>query len=200
MQVFRILQSFCMIRATKSDKNLITDILAKSFDDNRSVNYIVKQDKKRTLRLKKLMDYSFDICILFGDIFLSDDKKACALIVHSDRKKTTLQSLGLNLNLVYSVIGISNVKKALNRESRINKLHPKTPIHFLWFLGVDPSAHNRGIGSKLLKEVIEEATSKRRPIYLETSTSKNVPWYKKFGFTVYEKLDFGFELYCMKRE
>jgi len=189
-----------MIRANHKDKELIVDILAKSFDENKSVNYIVKQDSHRTERLRKLMEYSFDVCHLFGEIFLSDDKKGCALIVMPDKKKTTLKSIGLDAKLVTSVIGLSNVKKAMTRESRINKLHPKTPFYYLWFIGVDPSQQSQGTGTKLLKEIIKEGKSKGRPIFLETSTLKNIPWYEKNGFAVYNKLDFGYELYCMKNE
>ncbi len=64
-----------MIRAEYKDRNRIINILAKSFDDNKSVNYIIKQDKKRVERMKKLMEYSFEVCYLFGDVFLTDDKK-----------------------------------------------------------------------------------------------------------------------------
>ena len=189
-----------MIRAEYKDKERIVDILARSFDDNKSVNYIVKQDKKRSQRMKKLMEYSFDVCNLFGDIFLSEDKKGCALIVVPDKKKTTFKSILLDVKLVLSVIGLSNVKKAMSRESKINKLHPKEPVYYLWFIGVDPAEQNKGIGTSLLKEIIAEAKKKQRPIYLETSTPKNIPWYEKFGFIIYDKLDFGYELFCLKKE
>ena len=189
-----------MIHANPTDKTLVVDILVKSFNDNKSVNYIVKQDGKRAGRLRKLMEYAFDKCSLFGDIFLSDDKKACALVVLPDQKKTTIQSISLDLNLVLSVIGLLNVKKALNRETRISQLHPKTPYYFLWFLGVEPLEQNKGIGSKLLREVIADAVSKGRPIYLETFTLKNIPWYEKFGFAVYNKPDLGYDLHCLKKE
>ena len=187
-----------MIRAEQKDKELIVNILSKSFDDNQSVNYIVKQDSNRAERMKKLMEYSFDVCHLFGDVFLTDDKKGCALIVMPDKKKTTLKSISLDAKLALSCIGLSNLKKAMAREAAINKLHPKSPMYYLWFIGVDPSEQNKGIGTNLLKEVIAEGSSKQRPIYLETSTLKNIPWYEKFGFKVYDKLDFGYELFCMK--
>ena len=70
-----------MIRAEYTDKNLIVDILTKSFNDNQSVNYVIKQDNGRIDRIKNLMKYSFDMCYSFGDVFLSDDKKGCALIL-----------------------------------------------------------------------------------------------------------------------
>lgn len=86
------------------------------------------------------------------------------------------------------------------REAAINKLHPKSPMYYLWFIGVDPSEQNKGIGTMLMKEVLDEGAAKQRPIYLETSTLKNIPWYEKFGFKVYDKLDFGYELFCMKND
>ena len=164
-----------MIRASNRDKELVVNILTKSFEENKSVNYIVKQDEKRVTRLKKLMGYSYDVCHLFGEVFLSDDKKGCALIVMPDKKKTTLKSIFLDIYLVTSVIGLNNVKKAISRESKINKLHPKEPFYYLWFIGVDPSQQSQGTGTRLLKEIIKEGKSKGRPIFLETSTLKNIP-------------------------
>lgn len=189
-----------MIRARYADKGLVVNILAASFHDNQSVNYILKQGAKRAGRLRKLMEYAFDVCYLFGDVFLSDDEKGCALILMPDQKKITLKKIALDIRLVLSVTGLSNVRKAMRREARINGLHPKSPFYYLWFIGVDPTAQGEGAGSKLLQEVINEAFSKGRPVFIETSVLRNIPWYEKFGFTVYANLDFGYKLYCMRKE
>ena len=187
-----------MIKAGFQDKQLIVNILVKSFDENKSVNYIVKQDNKRKQRLRKLMEYLFDVCFMLGDVFLSDNKKACALIVKSDLKKTSFKSVLLNLKLVLSVTGLLNLKKVIKRESAINTLHPKNEAyHYLWFIGVDQQDQNKGIGSKLLNDIITESAALNIPIYLETSVAKNVTWYEKFGFVLYKKLYFGYELFCM---
>ena len=92
-----------MIKASQEDKKLIIDILCKAFDKNHSVNFVVKQDAKRLNRIKALMEYSFDICFQFGDIFLSDDKLACALILYPDKQKTTII---LDLKLLLNCIGL----------------------------------------------------------------------------------------------
>ena len=189
-----------MIRTNYKDKELIVNILARSFDQNKSVNYIVKQDNKRAQRMKKLMEYSFDVCHLFGDVYMSDDKRGCALIVMPDKKRTNLKSILLDAKLAFSCVGLANLNKALARESKIKKLHPNELFYYLWFIGVDPSEQNKGIGTVLLKDIINESVALKRPIYLETSTLKNIPWYEKFGFSVYQKLDFGYELFCMKKE
>jgi len=189
-----------MKNADYKDKNLVIDILTKSFDTNQSVNYIAKQDGKRLKRIRALMDYSFEVCYMFGDVFLSDDRKACALILYPDKKKTTLKSILLDIKLIFSCIGVENIKKALVRESKIKQLQPKTTMYYLWFIGVDPEHQNEGIGSVLLDEIINDSKNKQRPIYLETSTLKNLPWYKKYGFQIYNELELSYKLFFLKRE
>lgn len=189
-----------MVKAKYSDKNLVVDILTKSFDTNQSVNYIVKQDAKRTQRVRALMDYSFEVCYLFGDVFLSEDKRACALITYPDKKRTTAKSILLDVTLILSVVGLENIKKTLARESLINKIQPKELKYYLWFIGVDPEYQNEGIGTILLDELIEDSEHKKRPIYLETSTLKNLPWYQKFGFQIYHELDLSYKLFFLKRQ
>ena len=189
-----------MIKAKYTDKSLIVNILANSFDDNKSINYIIKQDKKRNQRIRKLMEYSFEVCYLFGDVFLTDDKKGCALILLPDKKRTNFKSILLDAKLIITCTGLSNVGKAMSRETKIKKLHPKELMYYLWFIGVDKKEQNKGIGSALLKEIINQGISMNRSVYLETSNMRNIPWYEKFGFKIYNELELGYHLYFMKKE
>lgn len=189
-----------MIKAEYTDKELAVDILSKSFDDNKSVNYIIKQDGKRDERIRRLMEYSFEVCYSFGKVFFSDDKKGCALIVLPDKKKTTARSVLFDLKLILSGIGLSHVKKAMSREAKIKELQPKEPMYYLWFIGVLPDQQSTGTGSRLMKEIISESERDKRMICLETSTLKNLPWYQKFSFTIYNELDLLYKLYFLKRE
>ena len=189
-----------MIRAQHADKDLIVSILVSSFDDNKSVNYIIKQDSKRVERIKRLMEYSYDVCNLFGDIFLSEDKKGCALLIFPDKKRTSIKSVLLDAKFPLTCSGLSNINKAMIREAKIKQVHPNGLLYYLWFIGVDSNNQNVGIGSQLLQDVISEGQKQNRTICLETSTLKNVPWYEKFGFSIYHEFDFGYKLYCLKRE
>ncbi len=146
------------------------------------------------------MEYSFEVCQLFGKVYLSDDKRGCALIVLPDKKKTTLRSILLDIKLIFSCTGLSNVKKAMDREAKIKKLQPKEPMYYLWFIGVQPAHQGTGTGSTLLNEIIKESESDKRIICLETSTLKNLPWYKKFGFNIYNELELGYNLFFLKRD
>ncbi|HEV2832042.1 MAG TPA: GNAT family N-acetyltransferase, partial [Hanamia sp.] len=112
------------------------------------------------------MAYSFDICYLYGEVFLTDNKNGCGLILFPDKKKNNLKSILLDIQLIVSCIGISNIEKAMKRESLIKRLQPKKLMYYLWFVGVDRNEQNKGIGSALIKEVIEDAHFKQKPVYL----------------------------------
>ena len=186
-----------MIKADVTDKALIIDILANAFDENQSVNYIVKQDGKRKERIRSLMAYSFEMCNIFGAAYLADDKKACALVLYPDQKRFTISTLILNLKLLINAIGLTRIGEVMRRESAIKSNYPNVLIYHLWFLGVYNSEQNKGIGSKLLTEIIADSRQQDKVIYLETSSPKNVQWYQKFGFKIYNEVDFNYKLFML---
>lgn len=189
-----------MLRAQYHDKEWVANLLANTFEQNKSVNYIIKQDSRKPERIKRLMKYAFDLCFLYGDIFLTEDKKGCALILMPDLKKTTLKNIFRDLTLSFAVLGIKNARKAMRRETRVKMIHPSGLLYYLWFIGVEISEHGRGIGTQLLQEVIKSGEEKKRKVCLETSTLKNLPWYQKNGFHLYKEMDFGYTLYCLESD
>ena len=188
-----------MRKATYNDRNIVIDILYRSFLDNQSVNYISQQDEKKVDRVKALMDYSFEMCFNYGEVFLSNDGNACALILYPHQKPTSLKTILLDVKLILNCIGVANIKKALRRESMIKKLQPKIPMYYLWFIGVTPEHQGAGLGTGFIKEVLEHSQEKNLPVYLETSTLKNLPWYKQLGFEIYSELDLGYRLFFLRR-
>ena len=143
-----------MIKAELKDKTTVINILRRAFDDNQSVNFIVRNDRKRTQKIMALMAYSWDVCALFGEVWLTEDKRACALLLFPDQKRTSFKSILHDLRLIIQVIGLTGIIKTLRREAEIKKIQSKERCAYLWFIGVDPSYHNRGYGSSLLKNII----------------------------------------------
>ncbi|WP_428330365.1 GNAT family N-acetyltransferase [Mucilaginibacter sp.] len=187
-----------MVIATNEDGNIVVDLLTKAFVNNKSVNFIV-QHENNIKEIMALMEYSFDVCLLFGQVYLSNDKGACALILYPQKKKFNIRAIWLDIKLVISTIGLSRINTALGRESAIKKIQPKIDMTYLWFIGVDPDNQHHGLGTKLLQEVIQQSEAKNLPIYLETSTLENLPWYEKLGFQIYNKLDLTYTLYFLRR-
>ncbi len=188
-----------MVEAKNSDKKRVVEILSRSFDDNKSVNYLIPHDSRRMQRIGELMAYSYEQCRLWGKVVLSEDRKACALVIFPDRKRTTLPSLLLMGWLILKSIGFLNIAKAIDRESQVASHHPATPFYHLWFLGVLPEYQGEGIGSKLLNELLADANAMNRPVHLETSTHRNIPWYEKHGFSIYSKISLSYDLFLLRR-
>ncbi len=173
--------------ARNTHKERVIEIITSSFKDNQSVNYIVKQDYKKIQRIKTLIAYSFFQGINFGKIFISDDHNAACIVVFPHLKKTSLKTILWDLKLIIKTIGIKKVSATLKREALLKKNYPDTPYAHLWYIGVDPFHQKKGIGSKLLEEVITYCGE--LPIYLETSVPHNIPWYEKFGFIRFKTLN-----------
>jgi hypothetical protein len=191
-----------MIRATYKDRKLVSNILASSFNLNKSINYIIPVSKNKHKRIQKFMEYSFDIGYYFGEIYLSDNRKGCAIIV--DNKKNVRRfiiSTLLDIKLVFTCVGLSysQIKRVLYLENAINKIHPATPFYHLFYIGVTPSDQHKGIGTSLLKEIIKKSVIEHKPLYLETSTLSNLSWYKNHGFEIFTKLVLTYDLYFLKR-
>ncbi len=189
-----------MVEATNRDKELVVEILARSFDDNKSVNYLIPQDAKRMQRIKELIAYSFEMCRLWGKVVISENRKSCALVIFPDRKRASVRSLLLMGGLILKSIGLRNIGKALGRESQVHAHHPAMPIYHLWFLGVLPEHQGKGYGSQLLDELLADAHGMNRPVYLETSTQRNIPWYGKHGFSIYGEILLSYDLFLLKRD
>lgn len=188
-----------MIKAVPTDKPLVINILGQAFKNNKSVKFIVGAGLTSKKRIDALMDYSFELCSLFGEIWLSDDRRGCALILYPHLKRFSFKSIYLDIKLIIRAIGIEGIFKVLNRESQIKRIQPKESAIYLWFIGVDPAVQHRGTGTKLLKEVLVIAENQGFPVYLETSTISNLPWYKSLGFKIYDQLVLDYTLFFLKR-
>ncbi|MFA0964500.1 GNAT family N-acetyltransferase [Roseivirga sp. BDSF3-8] len=188
-----------MRQANPEDKPHIIKTIAAAFKDNKSTNYVIRQDTRTPSRLTELVNYCYQLCHQFGHVWVSDDGKACAMVMLPHQKKTTFNTIGLDIRLATRAIGLSRVGKVMSREAVIKKEHPVTPFAYLWYIGTAPHVQRKGSGTTLLQEIISFYTTLNLPLYLETSTEHNLPWYQKHGFEIYHTIDFGFTFYMLRR-
>lgn len=171
-----------------SDKDLVVQILSNSFKDNKSVNLVVGNRKNR---IPNLMRYSYALAKRNGRVFISKNRQAVALVLFPKGAKFSFRVVWENIKLAFGVIGVHRVLAILQRESAIKKLHPKKPFMHLWYIGVHPDHNGKGYGSALLDEIIHYAKKRNLDIYLETSTERNIPFYKAHGFENYTNIASG---------
>lgn len=81
--------------------------------------------------------------------------------------------------------------------------HPPQPGHYyLSLLGTEPGWRSRGLGSSLMRPVLDGCDRDGTHAYLEASSERNLPLYLRHGFEVTERvaLPDGPPFWCMWRE
>lgn len=185
-----------MKKASYSDRDTVVSILSDAFKNNKSVKYIAGNDESKR---KFLMLYSFEMCMKSGEVYISEEGDACALIQFYDKKKFSWKGIYWDIMLILKCVGLPNVFKVLSREGFIKNHYPQKAFTYLWFIGVKPGKQGRGAGTKALQHILDHSSTINRSVFLETSTERNLPWYKKQGFEMYSTSDrFGFPFYFLK--
>jgi GNAT superfamily N-acetyltransferase len=75
---------------------------------------------------------------------------------------------------------------ALLRE--VERRHPTEDHWYLALLGTDPSVQGKGLGSALLRPVLQRCDVEATPAYTETQKLANVAWYARLGFVTIDEL------------
>jgi ribosomal protein S18 acetylase RimI-like enzyme len=82
----------------------------------------------------------------------------------------------------------SLVRKWIKIFSEFDKMHPSFPHWYVLVLGVDARNQGKGSGGELLKHILDKADTEKLPVYLESSNSRNLDFYKRHGFEVIDKI------------
>jgi len=62
--------------------------------------------------------------------------------------------------------------------------HPKYPLWYLPWFGVDAASQGRGLGSELMTHCLKVVDASHLPAYLESPNPRNVSFYERHGFLV----------------
>lgn len=82
-----------------------------------------------------------------------------------------------------------NTFRAVRTQLQVESKHPKEPEHwYLGYLGTRCDSQGQGLGSAMLREVLEPADAAGVPAYLESSNERNLTLYRRHGFEVVEEI------------
>ena len=69
----------------------------------------------------------------------------------------------------------------------VEAMHPHEPHWYLASLGTAVGRQGTGVGSALMRPVLEHCDAEGMPCYLESSKERNVPFYRRHGFEVVQE-------------
>ncbi len=195
-------QSQTVRLANQSDIKGIAKTFAKAFYDDPVSGYFFPNDATRAKALEKFFAIQVKYYLKKGIVYTNDDFQGASVWAAPEYK---YGSVGEFLSLAPMVFvlkgGSSRAMKALNV---LDSKHPHEVEHYyLSTLATHPQFQGKGVGSSMLKPILEICDSKEIPSYLESSKIENVPFYSSLGFKVTEEVSLplnGPTLYLMWRE
>lgn len=162
-------------RAKDGESGAIAATLGRAFQNDPA--YIAMFPTDRVARTTKMLKKILDVVYLAkNDVWVSDDLRAVAAWAPPDQWQVPFGKQ-LRLLTLAGLLGTRSLM-ALRMLGDIERKHPKTPHHYLAFLGVDPDAQGQGLGSKVLAPVL----SRGGDFYLETTNPTNHAFYRRQGF------------------
>ena len=114
-----------------------------------------------------------------GSVFSTPDFRAVSFWLPPGVDPDPENLAALNLNPSPEDEALS---KAL--QAGLARHHPADPYWYLWLIGVDPSAQSLGLGSALLKHKLKAIDEAGQIAFLESSNSRNIPFYLRHGFEI----------------
>jgi len=191
-----------LIRATQSDKELVVAILIEAFEplkEENSINLVVKQDSKRSERMRVLMEYLFDKAMRTGEIFLSDNRASCLLITYAQRDTFSFSKLFSTVRLAVQCIGIERVGKVLRRQKIVQRNYPEGNYIRPMIFAVKNEYKGTVTAAKLIMQVFKDFKDNELPVIVDTASEDHVRLYQKFGLKIFNKeKELGFPIYLLR--
>jgi ribosomal protein S18 acetylase RimI-like enzyme len=190
-------------RAIDADVDRMAAQLCRSFFDDPVIGHVFRNEGRRYEGLRAYFTSQMRGDYLpFGGCYTTDDYLGSAIWGPAGKPLLTGWAGLLNLVRVLPYVA-SHLASTLKMLNLIESLHPHEPHWYLATLGTDPEAQGQGIGSSLMRPVLEHCDAEGWPAYLESSKERNVPFYSRHGFEVVREVPLpggGPKIWTMWRE
>lgn len=84
--------------------------------------------------------------------------------------------------LIKEVVPADEQTHVMNGFEQLSRSHPAEPHWHLPLIGVDPTQQGKGIGSRMIRDMLDRLDRENVPAYLEATSPRNVPLYERMGF------------------
>jgi len=167
----------------------MVSMLVRAFDDDPVANFMFCKPRRRGKALEKFFSIQLEQEYLrAGEVWTTGDRTGAAIWGPPSKPRPGMRELVHVVPLFRELFPLGHVRTALRALFVVESLRPKVPHWYLATLGTEPSKQGTGIGTALMKPVLDSADRAGEPAYLESSKERNVAFYSRFGFEVTKEL------------
>jgi GNAT superfamily N-acetyltransferase len=171
-------------RAADGDRRAIAEAMADAFWDDPVQIFLLPDERSRRRRMLGLFDVLLRGHYLkLGSTYVTPDHSGAAMWAPPGKAVLPFSAVLRYSPAMLRSLGSRSIL-ALQVLSAIEKQHPKEPHWYLGILGTRPEHQGKGIGSAVLRPVLERCDAEGLPAYLESSKHSNLAFYRHHGFEV----------------
>ena len=166
------------VSATSADIHALSRTLAAAFFDDPVFSYCYPDVAARRQILPRWFEIVAEANLPHGEIYTTNDVVAAAVCVAPGVEDD--EQMGAALGEVSGTYS----QTLFEIFERMDEHHPREPHHYLFLLGTRPEWQSRGIGSGLLRSVLQLWERDAMPVYLEATSEGSKRLYLRHGFEV----------------
>jgi ribosomal protein S18 acetylase RimI-like enzyme len=178
-------------RSQPSDHPMLTLTLAAAFDNDPVTRFCVRTDARHHCAMRVGFKGALDLYQPYGLTFVANDGEGAALWARHDQWQLTFWQECLLIPLYMRVCGINRFLRLTRGFDAMKSHHPVEPHYYLYLLGVHPDRQSHGVGTALMRTMLERCDREQMPAYLEASSPRNIPFYQRQGFRAIKEIQFG---------
>lgn len=166
--------------ADESDRELVVRLLDAAFQDDPVSAWVFPGDEYRRTTHHRLMAAFTEIVLADGRIDVAEDGSACALWLPVPAEAHDPDDDGAQQ--LRAAVDPDNERVELIGRLTAD-IHPAGRAHeYLWMIGVQPGRQGEGLGTALIRHVLDRCDREDLPAYLEASSARSRALYERLGF------------------
>jgi GNAT superfamily N-acetyltransferase len=180
-------------RLTKRDYGRARTALGQAFFDYNLMCYAAPDARRRLRATTSLYGALLADCFRLGEVYVAGDCAGVACWLPPEHALPTFwrQARSGMLALPFR-FGVGGFRKLLAYDEVASALHHELAPRPHWFLdaiGVVPTRQGQGVGSALMRPMLERADRLGIACYLDTHQEQNVRLYQRHGFEIARRAD-----------
>jgi len=176
----------------ESSISTASESLADAFMKDPLQTYVFPNEAERKRKSPEHFAAILQYGLMFGEVYTTGNSKGAVVWLRPGETDVTPEKAEKGgLGKLPEVLGEAPTNRFFSVLDFLEPYHKNDAGESHWYtmvIGVATSDHGTGVGSALMKPVIDKARSTQTPIYLETAEASNVSFYTKLGFRVIREL------------
>lgn len=171
--------------ATAADRAKLADSLASAFSEDPLFKWMAGAGPDQAIEPKLRMVFDaflkLDLARPEHLVFTDDDGIGVAIWKAPNKWKMQTGDMFRALPAMLRAFG-TKAPRMIGAFNAVEKVHPKEEHYYLEALGTRQDLQSKGVGSAVIRHMLDRCDHEGVPAYLESSNVRNVPFYARHGF------------------